>query len=867
LAQKVLIIDDSLSIHALVRARLKSEPIELLHAESGRAGLDIARATLPDLILLDVDMPHPDGFEVCRLLKSDSLTREIAVIFLTGASSTDQKLTGLELGAVDYIVKPFDPAELRARVRSSLRNQELLASLQESEERFRFLAENSSDMITRHNPAGEFLYVSRACRLVLGYEPKDLLGCPMQQIIHPEDLEAFAAILSGRPGDAAVTATFRACRKDGRIVWLESTARAVPLKDADALGGGAVGGGGAGFEVHLSSRDVTSRKQAETLEHGRAAVLQMIAESRPLSEILRHLVRMVEHEYPAAHASAALLAEGRMEHTAPTLPAAFKTVLDTRMLGIATAIAASLTTANDRSAVVCHNIDTDPHWVALHSAAAEHQLHTCWLTLLRSTGGEVLGMFAIYHRDRIQPDRQACALLETIGKLITVATEHQTLTYQLAYRAQHDALTGLPNRLLFEDRLAQAIAHAQRGEHMMALCCMDLDRFKSINDTLGHHAGDLLLQKYARRVEDVLRATDTLARMGGDEFALILPEVADRESALIVVQRVLDVFKAPFDVAGRELFITGSIGIAFYPRDATDAGSLQKNADLALYRAKATGRNRFQCFAQDMLTATAERLSLENDLRRAVKGGELVLYYQPQFDDNRQLIGLESLVRWEHPTLGLMPPVRFVALAEETGLILQIGDWVLGETCRQAKAWQRAGHTPVRVSVNVSALQVAQSNFAETVAAALKQYDLAPQWLELEITESVLMKNARETAAKLEQISELGVGLALDDFGTGYSSLAYLQQLPIDTLKIDRSFVRQIDCATPAPSSMAVIRAIISLGSSLGMHVIAEGVETEPQLDQLSSAGCRRIQGYLLGKPLPPGEVERFFQKTLKPAA
>jgi diguanylate cyclase (GGDEF)-like protein/PAS domain S-box-containing protein len=827
----------------------------LLNAADGTAGLELARARMPDLILLDVDMPDPDGFEVCRRLKADTATRDIPVIFLTGASSTEQKLKGLELGAIDYIIKPFDPAELRARVKTSLRTKQLLASLQQSEERFRFLAENSSDMISRHTRDGAFLYVSPACKNVLGYDPTELLGSPVARFVSEGDAAELTAIFGDRPVDTVGAATFRARRKDGRMIWLESTARVVgPAHD------------NAPVEIHLSSRDVTLRKQAETLEQGRAIVLQMIAENSPLPEVLEHLVQMVEQEYPAAHASAVLLADGRLEHTAPSLPQELKTVLDNNLLRFASGLCSD-TTTNGGPAVTCSDMQTDPRWAVIGDIAAKVGLTTCWSILVHSSGGDVLGMFAIYHKERVQPDRSARTVLETIGKLVTIATEHQTLTYQLAYRAQHDSLTGLPNRLLFEDRLTQALGRAQRDNQPVALFCMDLDRFKFVNDTLGHHAGDTLLVQYARRVEGLLRQTDTLARMGGDEFALILSDLTNRQDAVTLAQKIVDAIKAPFDVAGHELFVTGSIGVAVFPNDAPDAATLQKNADLALYRAKSLGRNRHQCFSSDMLTATSDRLSLENQLRRVLTAGELVLYYQPQHDVKGKLVGLEALVRWNHPTLGLLLPGKFISVAEDTGFILNIGEWVLDEACRQNKAWQDAGLPPVRVAVNVSALQFAQPGFTDAVTAALNRHGLSSKWLELEITESLLMKHTRETASKLEQIRAKGVAIALDDFGTGYSSLAYLQQLPIDTLKIDRSFVRQIEAAAPTSSSLAVIRAIISLGSSLGMSVVAEGVETEHQRDLLCQAGCHGLQGYLFGRPRPAADIAKLLGNTLRPAA
>jgi diguanylate cyclase (GGDEF)-like protein/PAS domain S-box-containing protein len=850
--QQVLIIDDSRDTHVLVKARLAGEPIDLLNAETGIAGIELARSARPDLILLDVDMPEPDGFEVCRRLKKDPITREIPLIFLTGVSSTEQKLKGLELGAIDYITKPFDPAELRARVRASLRTKQLLDLLSEkatilqvSEERFRFLAENSNDIISRHNLRGEVLYVSPACRTILGYDPTDLVGVRAHHLIHDEDV-ALVTRAFGKRGPRDPSLVFRARRSDGTFVWLEATSQ--PIKNSET---------GDIFEIQMSSRDVTLRKHQDIFEQGRARVLEMVAESRPLHAILRELVLLVERMYCSAFGSAVFLSEGRLEHAAPSLPERFRARLDERLLTYTAQLCGD--EAYEKQSVVCSDIARSPHWESLRDAAAADRLQTCWSTLIRSSDGDVRGMFAVYHREKVEPDRSAVELLEMVGKLITIASEHRDLAYQLAHRAQHDWLTGLPNRLLFEDRLSQGLAVAGRNGQMLALFCIDLDRFKHINDTLGHYAGDSLLVAFSRRIQEAMRESDTLARMGGDEFTLILPECKEAACAATVAQKLIDALKVPFEVAGTELFVTSSIGIAVYPKDGQDAATLQKNADVALYRAKALGRNRFQCFSADMLSTGLDRLGVESLLRRAVEKRELELHYQPQFDARGLLIGFEALMRWRNPTLGLMPPAAFIPLAEENGLIVEIGQWALDEACRQNKAWQQAGYAPVKVAVNVSALQFAQAGFADLVARALDRHQLEARWLELEITETLLMKNPADTAPKLRSIRASGVTVALDDFGTGYSSLAYLQQLPIDTLKIDRSFVQQIEPGLGRSNSTTVIRAILSLGRSLGMDVVAEGVEHEHQLEFLRQNGCKAVQGFLCGRPDVAAEAAKLL--------
>jgi diguanylate cyclase (GGDEF)-like protein/PAS domain S-box-containing protein len=858
--QTVLTIDDCSLTYDLIKARLRSEQVQLLYADGGNAGLAMARQHRPDLILLDIDMPAPNGYEVCRALKSDPVTRDIPVVFLTGFSSAEEKLKGLELGAIDYITKPFDPAELRARVRAALQTKQLVDLLNEkaavlrmNEERFRFLAENSSDIISRHTLDGRFVYVSPACETILGYEPAALRDRPVTKIIHPEDVARLSGLIRQLTDGAAASsiATFRALRKDGQYVWLESTARLV---------GGADGTPGGARELHISSRDVTERKRSENFEQARAQVLELIAENHPLAEVLNRLIALVEQEYPGSAASIVLLSEGRLDHVAPSLPAEFRAALDGQLLRLTSGICSDA--ASSGATMTCSELATDEHWAGIRDAAREHGLVACWSVIVHSSTGDVVGMFNIFLRTPLDLDAAGRRLLEMVGRLITIATEHQELTYQLAYRAHHDSLTGLPNRLLFEDRLNQAIARANEQGHLVALLCLDLDRFKVVNDTLGHHAGDLLLAQFTRRIQSILRPTDTLARMGGDEFTLILPELTAAHDAEQVAQRLLDLLRLPFEIAGQELFVTGSVGISICPEDGREWSSLQKNADLAMYRAKSLGRNRFQRFTSDMLSDTSERLVFESIFRRAVERKELELYYQPQYDINNQLIGLEALMRWNSPQLGFVPPSRFVPVAEETGLIVPLGEWVIDEACRQSKAWGAAGHLPVKIAVNVSALQFTQPNFAAIVSAALARHGIDPHLIELEITESLLMSNTLEAAAKLNQLREIGVGVALDDFGTGYSSLAYLQRLPIDLLKIDRSFVKDIDAPNGADNSLPVIRAIISLGHALNKQVLAEGVETQRQRDLLASLGCDGIQGYFLGKPMPANKVPDILPKS-----
>jgi len=437
-------------------------------------------------------------------------------------------------------------------------------------------------------------------------------------------------------------------------------------------------------------------------------------------------------------------------------------------------------------------------------------------------------------------------------------TERMQALERLDYLSNHDPLTELPNRALFLDRLAQALPRARWHERVVAVLCLDLDRFKIINDTLGHDVGDRLLQATAERLKQCVREGDTVARVGGNELAIILADVAAVEDIPRVARKILEAHSLPFAIEGRELFASASVGISLYPNDGEGAQSLLKNANIAMHRAKDHGGNNYQFYSVQMAARSAERLELENSLRRALERGEFVLHYQPQLDlATGAITGVEALVRWQHPDLGLVSPLQFIPLAEETGLIVPLGEWVLHTACAQNRAWQGQGLTPMRVSVNLSGRQFQQQNLADRVARALDETGLAPSYLDLELTESILIHETETAISTLQQLDRMGTGILIDDFGTGYSSLSYLKRFPIGTLKIDRSFVR--DIATD-PNDAAIVTAITTMAHSLGMKVIAEGVETQDQLEFLRDRNCDAMQGYYLSRPIPAEDMSRFLK-------
>jgi diguanylate cyclase (GGDEF)-like protein/PAS domain S-box-containing protein len=546
-------------------------------------------------------------------------------------------------------------------------------ALRESEARYRLMAENSTDMISRTSNLGIILYASDASRRLLGYEPSELIGHSFYDFIFEVDREEVRYLSSLIHESGPTTFAYRVEKKDGSLVWFETTSRSV----RDVVTG----------EIHEIvgvSRDVTERKRVEE---------------------------------------------------------------------------------------------------------------------------------------------------------------------QIEYQAYHDALTGLPNRRLFRDRLTVALAHARRMKHPLAVMFLDLDRFKVVNDTLGHSIGDELLKSIAARLQASLREEDSVARMGGDEFTVLLADLKTIDDAAKIAQKVLDTVAQPLQIEGTELFITTSIGIALFPNDGDTAEALLANADHAMYRAKDAGRNSCQMFTAAMNSRALERLSLENDLRHALDRGEMQLHYQPQINiATGRITGVEALLRWNRPGFGVVGPKEFIPIAEETRLIVPIGEWVLREACRQAMAWQSDRAGGFRMAVNLSPRQFQNNDLPQLIASALEESGLAPGDLELEITESLAMQNTARTVTMLQRLREMGVRIAIDDFGTGHSSLNYLRSFPIDSLKIDQEFVQEIEGSA---ADRAIVSAVIGMARGLSLRVTAEGVETDGQLAYLREQGCEEVQGFLFGVPVP----------------
>ena len=544
---------------------------------------------------------------------------------------------------------------------------------------------------------------------------------------------------------------------------------------------------------------------------------------------------------------------------APSLPEAYTKAIDGVRIG--PKVGSCGTAAHRREAVFVADIMTDPLWADYKDLAAAHGLRSCWSTPILSHQDVVLGTFAMYSKDVREPTDTEMRLIDVATRIAGIAIERKLAEDRIHFMATHDSLTGLPNRALLNDRLSQALLQAQRYDHWVTVLFVDLDNFKLVNDSLGHNAGDELLKTVARRMVGCVRATDTVVRLGGDEFVFLLldqPKSADMIS--VTAQKIRAAIAEPVRLESHDLSVASSMGIANYPSDGADADTLLANADAAMYRAKEIGRDNFQFYTPELNARVHAKFLLQEELRNAVARSQFVLLYQPQVDlRTGRLFAVEALVRWKHPNLGMILPMKFIPMAEETGVIVTLGDWVLHEACRQNKAWQNAGLPPINVCVNLSARQLKERNLVNRVVGALKDSGLEAKYLELELTESLIMEDVELAVSTMRELQDLGVHLSIDDFGTGYSSLSALKTFPVARLKIDKSF---IDGLLADENDKAVAGAVISLGQKLGLRVIAEGVETEAQAAFLRNNNCDEMQGYLFSRPVPAQRIAELLSAT-----
>jgi diguanylate cyclase (GGDEF)-like protein/PAS domain S-box-containing protein len=667
-------------------------------------------------------------------------------------------------------------------------------ALVESEERYRNVFDYASVGIYQTTPEGDFIAVNDTMARMLGYDSvDDLLTRNMRSDVYAEPEHRDDLIRRyGHSRDKAVSHEVLWKRKDGSLIWVSLNAHTVHSSHGVAY-----------FEGFVY--DVTERRIAEeTLRTQSAAITSS------------------------------------MDGIG---------ILDDRL---------DFTYSNDALAKLFGHIEPSSivgtNLCDLYEPPEQVRFVTSILPIVQQRGrwrGEATGM----RSDGSTFPQEISLTAIDGGGLVAVVRDITERTYaeeQIKHLAYHDALTGLPNRLLFKDRVTVALSHAQRNNSRLAVLFLDLDRFKVINDSLGHNIGDQLLQEVSTRVQTCLRDSDTVARLGGDEFTILLPNLIHSDDAAPVAQKILDAIRAPFHIEERELFTSTSIGISLYPEDASDAETLIKNADTAMYQAKELGRDNYQLFNAYVNARALQRIALEHGLRRALNNEEFDVFFQPIVDLRTGVVtGMEALLRWNHPELGSIPPSTFIPLAESAGIMMPIGAWALRQACMRAREWQKAGFNNLSLAVNLSVTQLQSVDLVQAVRATLDETGLPPEQLELEITESTAMQSPEISVRVLSELKKLGIRISLDDFGTGHSSLAYLKRLPIDTVKIDQSFVRDIDAD---PNSSAIVTAIIAMAHSLKLKVIAEGVELEEQAIFLRRYGCDMMQGFLFTKPVPAEE-------------
>jgi diguanylate cyclase (GGDEF)-like protein/PAS domain S-box-containing protein len=689
---------------------------------------------------------------------------------------------------------------------------DMTRDLRMSEARFRSLIENAKDVIAVVDGRGVVTYQSPAGERMLGFAPGELVGDSVFDRVHPDDLtavlNAFQRLLD-HP-DKSENIKFRFRHREGSWLWLEAAG-------SNRMHDPAVGG------VVINWRDITERHDAET------ELKESEEKFRLITENVEDLIVLVD-------------TKGRRIYNNP----AYRKLFYEQHL------------AGSDSFAEIHPEDRERMREILRDTVATGIGHRAQFRFLLDDG-------SIRHIES-----QGNVIRDAHGKVSKVVVISRDITdlklaeAQMQHLAHHDGLTGLPNRLLLHDRIGQALVQANRNSKRAGLLFVDLDRFKEINDTHGHQVGDRMLQRVAERLKSCVREGDTVGRLGGDEFVVLLANIRDYQDARLVAGKVLDVVSNPYLIDSLQLSVTPSIGICVYPEDGKDVEEIMRNADTAMYHAKESGRANFQLFVRRMDAAVAERLTLEKQLHRALERGEFVLHYQPQIDtQSRSVKAVEALLRWRQESGELVYPKRFIGVAEETGLVVPIAAWALDEVCKDLRRWREGGLPHLRVAVNLSPRQFRQKDFASQLKALLDQHGLEPACLELEVTETVIMQHAEEAIAALRQVKELGVTLTIDDFGTGYSSLSYLKHFPVDRLKIDKLFVRDLD--TKADDA-AIVTAVIAMAHGLGLKVVAEGVENQVQLDFLRAHRCDEVQGSYFSAPLPAEDLSHLLASSSRVA-
>nr|WP_231134563.1 EAL domain-containing protein [Motilibacter deserti] len=733
-----------------------------------------------------------------------------------------------------------------------LARAEVMDALGRSEARWRALVQDVSDLVVVLDEELHVRYASPAARPLLGVSAGALVGEPLLAFVHPDDAEETRLRLTRLPGDAPVAE--RVELRLGRPgSWKYAEAGVTDLRSDPAVDG-----------IVLSLRDITERRRSDAFQANQARVLELLARGEPVDRVLSELASALEEQLEEV-ACAVLL--GTLSEVsavvAPTLPAPRQTCVREVAAELLARRGHDAAAVEDRLVVVA-DVGDDVRCAGTGAAAREAGIGGLTVVPAPVAEGGTHVALALVRSAPGRPSREALRAAATGARLAHLAVEHSRAQARLAHQAAHDPLTDLPNRTVFLDRLTVALERSRRDGSWALVLFLDLNRFKDVNDSLGHRVGDELIRAVAGRLCSAVRPHDTVARFGGDEFTILCEGVRNEAHAVEVAERVTEVLARPFVIGGTELFVTSSIGMALgrSPYDSPEA--LIENADAAMYRAKQRGDMSFEVFDQAMRERASRRLATRSAPHRAVERQEFRLVYQPIVSlPTGRLVGVEALVRWQHPEEGLLPPDRFIPLAEETGLIVPIGAQVLQDACRQAREWSTGDGPGLTVSVNLSPRQLGDPLLPDIVRSAIARSRVHPSAIALELTETAVMEDIAASEATLHSLKELGVRLYVDDFGTGYSSLSYLHRLPVDELKVDRSFVARMGTAG---RDAQIVGAVVSLAHSLDLVAVAEGVETREQALELKALGCEKAQGYHFGRPLPPERISALRVQGL-PAA
>jgi diguanylate cyclase (GGDEF)-like protein/PAS domain S-box-containing protein len=786
----VMVVDDDEAARLMIIITLEQAGFKVIDAADCASARRIFELQKLDLVMLDVLLPDGDGFSLCTEFLQHPNGRDLPIAMVTGLDDVQSIRMAYQCGATDFITKPVSLGTLPYRIQYILRASHAFFDLSVSESKTRALLSAIPDIIMRVQRDGRVLdmqvgsYVYDMDEWIYHVDGESLGRLPPG--VHTAIASAIDAALDGY---GMQMLEFQWSQDLNRERFWEAR---IMLRDID--------------EVLIVAREITQRKKQDAQLRLSAKVFEGTNEAIMITDTQLNIVSVNRaYETIMGFSEAEVIGQNARTQGAKLITHSFFR----NLLSI---------------------LDEQGHWQGeLENQRKNGEVFPCWYSIsqVSNSRGEPENYIAIF----------------------SDITEFKNSRAQIEFLANHDNLTGLPNRVLLNDRLEMAISTARRHGAKVGVLFIDLDRFKNVNDSLGHSVGDQLLKEAGSRLSAIVRTGDTVARLGGDEFVVLLPNVRDDVYLADLTIKLRDILQLPYNISGISLHSTPSIGISIYPDDGDNVNALIKNADAAMYLAKEKGRNNYQFYKPVLNSRTLDRLKLESDLRFALQDGGFELHYQPQIcaDDGR-LWGAEALVRWRHAERGLVSPADFIPLAEETGLIIPLGEWVFTQAVRQVAAWRRQGLSDMVVAVNISAVQFRQEDFVQRIREIMQAEEADSQAIELELTESILMNDMETSIQTLNDLRELGFRIAIDDFGTGYSSLNYLRRLPINVLKIDQSFVREM---LKEPASLAIVESIIALAHALGKDTIAEGVETAAELDMLKDRQCKIIQGYYFSKPLP----------------